>query len=271
MTMRHAWVLALGLMATGCMNVQTTLPGTVGVERKQSFLVSAQEVDQAAVQSYQELLSMGRQKGTVNTNQAMYNRVKAIADRIIPRTETFRPDAPKWAWDVNVMNQDEVNAWCMAGGKIMVYSGLITKLNVTDAELAAVMGHEIGHALREHTREKVSNTYVSQLALQGFAAVTGAGAGAVKLASMVSEVTFALPNSREMETEADHIGLELMARAGYDPRAAITLFQKMGRESRDNGPSFLRTHPQSEDRARDLQTYLPRVLPLYEAAPMRTP
>jgi predicted Zn-dependent protease len=271
MKLRNASIAVLGLAAASCMTVQTTLPGAVGVERKQSFLVSQQEVDDAARQSYQELLGTGRQKGSLNTDQAMFNRVKAIADRIIPRTESFRRDAVQWSWDVNVMTSDEINAWCMAGGKIMVYSGLIAKLNVTDAELAAVMGHEIGHALREHTREKVSNTYVQQLALQGLAAVTGAGTGAVRLASMVSEVTFALPNSREMETEADRIGLELMARAGYDPRAAITLFRKMGQAAMDSGPSFLRTHPQSEDRARDMQAYMPRVLPLYEAASASTP
>ena len=121
----------------------------------------------------------------------------------------------------------ELNAYCMPGGRIMVYSGLIEKLDVSDAELATVIGHEIAHALREHTRERVSRAYAQQLVLAGAAAVTGVSEGTANLANMVAQVTFQLPFSREQESEADTIGLELMARAGYDPHAAVTLWNKM--------------------------------------------
>jgi predicted Zn-dependent protease len=157
----------------------------------------------------------------------------------------------------------------MAGGKIIVFTGLLEKLNLSDAELAAVLGHEIAHALREHSREKISNTYAQQLLIAGIGAAAGVGEGGLRLASAVSEVTFGLPNSRQMETEADHIGLELMARAGYDPNAAVSFFEKLAREGGSGGPSFLSTHPQSADRAADLRANIARVMPLYQSATSR--
>src|SRR5688572_2410589 len=140
-----------------------------------------------------------------------------------------------------------MNAYCMPGGRIMVYSGLIEKLDVSDAELATVIGHEIAHALREHTRERVSRAYAQQLVLTGAAAVAGVSETTANVANMVAEVTFQLPFSRDQESEADQIGLELMARAGYDPRAALTLWQKMG-QGGGGTPKFLSTHPSPKDR-----------------------
>jgi predicted Zn-dependent protease len=154
----------------------------------------------------------------------------------------------------------------MPGGKIMVYTGLIQKLNATDAELAAVIGHEIAHALREHSRERISRAYAEQLALAGIAVATGAGQNTMALASQVSQVTFSLPHSREQEAEADRIGLELMARAGYDPNEAVTLWKKMSQLSSGGPPEFLSTHPSSESRIHDLEKNIPRVMPLYLAA-----
>ena len=263
-----AVVLAVlaGASLGSCTTVQTTAPGAVGVQRKQSFLVSAEAVQNAAGQSYQKTLTEGRAKGAVNNKPEMLARVRAVSDRLIAQVGAFRPDAQKWQWEINVMDTPEINAWCMAGGKIMVYSGLIDKLQPSDAELAALLGHEIAHALREHTREAVSRSVGQQLVLTGLAAATGASASTVQLAGAVAQVTYALPHNREQETEADRIGLELMARAGYQPRAAATFFQKLARAAPSSGPSWLSSHPQSEARALDVQAYSARVQPLYEAA-----
>ena len=192
--------------------------------------------------------------------------MQKISQRLIPQTGMFRPDAPQWKWEVNVQTSEDVNAYCMPGGKIMVYTGLIEKLKPTDAELAAVIGHEIAHALREHSRERFSRAYAEQMVLAGVAVATGASRRRCRLASQVSAVTFPLPHSREQEAEADRIGLELMARAGYDPNAAVTLWQKMSKASSGGPPEFLSTHPSGESRIRDLETNVPRVLPLYQAA-----
>ncbi len=265
MKLKTILVLMLGSAVAACMSVQTTMPGAIGVERKQSFLVSAEEVNNAASQSYNQMVSSGRQKGEINSDQAALRRVRAVADRLIPQVGVFRPDAVQWMWEVNVMTTDDINAFCMAGGKIMVYTGLIEKLNATDDELAAVMGHEIAHALREHSREKISNNYAQQIGLSVLGVVTGSR-GAVQLANAVSQVTFQLPNSRGMETESDRIGIELMARAGYNPNAAISFFRKLGQASPSSGPSFLSTHPQSEERAKDLEALIPRVMPFYQVA-----
>ncbi len=255
------------LLLAGCESVRTTAPGAVGVDRKQVMLVSEADVEQGALKSYAEELGKARDKGQLNTDAAQARRVRSIAERLIKQTPVFRPDAANWAWDVNVQTTNELNAYCMPGGKIMVYSGLIDKLKLSDAELATVIGHEMGHALREHSREAVSRAYAEQLGLGALGALTGIGNSGVQLAGMITQVTFGLPRSRIQESEADRVGLELMARAGYDPHAALTLWQKMGQASGGGGtPAFLSTHPSSSTRQADLQALLPRVLPLYAAA-----
>jgi predicted Zn-dependent protease len=220
-----ACILGLGVMA--CATVQTTAPGVVGVERRQRMLVSEEDVETAAGEAYGQEVQKARAAGKLNTNPELTARVRHVAQRLIPATATFRPDAPKWKWEINTLQTDDMNAYAMPGGKIMVYSGLIEKLKLNDAELAAVIGHEISHALREHTRERVSRAYAQQLALAGIAAVTGAGEGALDVANLVASATFQLPHSREQESEADIVGLELMARGGYDPHAAVSVWQKM--------------------------------------------
>jgi predicted Zn-dependent protease len=264
------WVaLLLGATLAACTTVQTTSPGAIGVERKQVMLVSEGEVQKAAVQAYAQELDKAKQQGALNKDAKQVERVRKIAQRLIPQTSVFRPDAVNWQWEVNVQTSKDVNAYCMPGGKIMVYTGLIEQLQATDAELAAVIGHEMAHALREHTRERISRAYAEQLALAGVAFVTGAGQGMMQLASQITAVTFQLPHSREQETEADRIGLELMARAGYDPNAAVSLWQKMGKVGGSSGPEFLSTHPASGSRQKQLEADIPRVLPLYQAAPKR--
>ncbi|HNR21578.1 MAG TPA: M48 family metallopeptidase [Steroidobacteraceae bacterium] len=258
-------LLLAGLMA--CQTVATTAPGTVGVDRKQRMLVSEEQIAQAAAQSYAQELDKARANNALNTDTRLLARVRAITDRLIPQTGVFRPDAAQWDWAVNVETSDKLNAYCMPGGKIMVYSGLVHKLSLTDAELASVIGHEMAHALREHSRERVSRAYAQQLAITGVAAVAGLGQGTVDLVSAIGEVTFQLPHSREQEVEADIIGLELMARGGYDPRAAPSVWRKMAAaQSGSAPPEFLSTHPSGATRITDLEANIPKVLPLYEAA-----
>jgi predicted Zn-dependent protease len=252
--------------AAGCETVNTTSAGAVGVDRKQKMMVSPETIEQGAAQAYEAELKAARDKGVLNTDKAQLNRVSTIARRIVNVAPTFRADAARWNWQFNVQKTDDLNAYCMPGGRIMVYSGLIEKLQLSDAELATVLAHEVAHALREHTRERVSRAYGQQLVLSGVAAVTGVSEATANMANMVAQVTFQLPFGRDQESEADVMGLELMARAGYDPRAAITLWNKMSAQERGGTPKFLSTHPAPDDRIRKIEKNLPRVLPLYSAA-----
>jgi len=261
-------VLAAATVLGGCAAVQTTDSGTVGVDRKQymSGMVSEQALQQEAAQQYSSLLSEAKAKGALDRDAAQTQRVQAIARKLIAQVSVFRPDAANWKWDVHVLSLDEVNAWCMPGGKIAVYTGLINKIKPTDAELAAVIGHEMAHALREHAREQVSQQMVTNMGLSVLSAVTGMGATA-DLGGALSEVMFTLPNSRTAEAEADRIGVELAVRAGYDPRAAVTLWQKMGALSAGNAPpEFLSTHPSAASRSTDLTEAANKVMPLYQQA-----
>lgn len=261
-------LLPLVLLAAlgACATVQTTAPGAVGVARKQTMLVSEQEVEQGSVAAYAKEVDTARGQGRLNADPALLARVRRVAGRLIGETAVFRPDALQWNWEINVQSTAELNAYCMPGGKIMVYSGLVEKLALSDAELAAVVGHEMAHALREHTRERVSRAYAQDLLIVGVATIAGLGGAATDLASEVANVTFGLPHSREQESEADEIGIELMARAGYDPHAAIGLWRKMAAAAGAGTPQFLSTHPSSATRIQDLEARLPVVVPLYEAA-----
>jgi predicted Zn-dependent protease len=256
------------VIAVGCST--TTEQGTVGVNRSQLLLVSSADMDKAAASQYQQLIQGEKPKGNVNQDPKQVERVRGIANRLIPQTAVFRKDALEWHWEVNVLTSSEVNAWCMPGGKIAVYTGLIEKLQITDDELAAVMGHEISHALREHGRERASEQLAANAGatLLGEAAniFLGTGQTGTDLAGTVTQVTFLLPYSRVHETEADRMGVELAARAGYDPRAAITLWQKMGKLGGSKPPELLSTHPSDETRMKDLADYSQRVMPLYEQA-----
>lgn len=256
----------------GCETVQTTQAGAVGVTRKQQMSVSREQVDQQSAAAYNQMKQEAGQKKVLNTDPAVLARVQNIANRLIPHVAVYRPDAVSWKWEVSVFKSDEVNAFCMAGGKMAVYTGLIDKLKITDDELAAVMGHEIAHALREHVREQQSRQQV--LGGVGVAAVIGGALMGVNVDPNLTQtglqVAFGLPHSRQAEVEADDIGLELSARAGFNPKAAITLWQKMGALGGGRPPAFLSTHPSPESRAADLTRVAQIVQPLYEAA-IRTP
>jgi predicted Zn-dependent protease len=260
--------LTASIALVGCQSVKTTTGGTVGIDRSQrmSPLVSEKQLQAGAAQSYAQVLQTEKGKGALNTDAAMTNRVRAIAARLTPTTSVFRADAPGWQWEVNVIQSDQINAWCMPGGKIAFYSGIITKLQLTDDEIAAIMGHEIAHALREHGRERASEQVTSGLLINIGVAAAGGGKAAMDMAGLAYNVTVGLPNSRTHEVEADRIGIELAARAGFDPKAAVTLWQKMGKVSGGGGPNFLSTHPSPESRIKDLEGYAVRVQPLYEQA-----
>lgn len=266
---RAALLAAAAVVLASCQTVQTTQTGAVGVDRTQVMMLSSAEVNKAAVQAYRQTMQQAAKKGVLNRNAAQVARVKTIAQRLIPATAAFRPDAPSWAWEVNVITSKDVNAWCMPGGKMAVYTGLIERLKVTDDELAAVMGHEIAHALREHGRERASQQVAQSTVIGIGAALLGIGDAGASLVSIVADVTVGLPYSREFERESDRIGVELAARAGYDPRAAVTLWQKMGQAGGGAPPEFLSTHPAPDNRARDLTDYAARVMPLYEKARKR--
>ncbi len=267
--MRIALSLLLASMLWGCQTVETTQGGTVGVDRQQHMAVSSQEVEAGAKKAYAQMMGEAQKKNALDRDAAQVARIRAITQRLIPATATFRPDAPKWAWEVHVISLDEVNAWCMPGGKMAVYTGLISKLNASDDELAAVMGHEIAHALREHSREQVSRQMGTQMAVGIAGALLGIGDLGTSLAGAVADVTLNLPQSRTAEQEADRIGVELAARAGYDPRAAIALWQKMEKLGGSQPPKWLSTHPPHQDRIHDLENYSAKVLPLYQASAKR--
>lgn len=254
---------------TGCET--TTQGGAVGAQRSQLMLVSSQQLDQIAAQAYTKLRSDSARKGTLNQDRAMLQSVRTIASRLEPQTAVFRRDAPGWKWEINVISSNELNAFCMPGGKIMFYSGLINRLHLTDDEIAIVMGHEISHALREHSREQVSRAIAAQTAIGIGSALFGLGESSAEIANAGYEALIATRFSRTDEAEADRIGLELSARAGYDPRAGITLWRKMIKASEAGGgpPEFLNTHPAETNRIQQIESLLPIVMPLYEAAHRR--
>ncbi len=263
--LRAIGVAAIAIFVAGCQTVQTTGSGAVGVTREQSMLVSAEEVEQASAKQYDQVIAEARQKGILNQDSKQVARVRAVARRLIAQTPVFRPDAARWNWEVNVLSSDDLNAWCMAGGKIAFYTGLINKLNLSDAEIAAVMGHEIAHALREHARERVSRAMMTNMGVSIISAVVGGGQLGADLMGTVANVSFNLPNSRLHETEADTMGVELAARAGYDPRAAVTLWRKMAAQSKGAPPEWLSTHPSHANRQQELARAAERVMPLYRA------
>jgi predicted Zn-dependent protease len=266
---RRRFVASLAVVfgLNACAMVETTESGAVGIDRRQSMspLVSAEQINRGANEAYAQVLAEAKAKNALNRDAAQTARVRSVAQRLIPQTATFRADAPRWEWEVNVLTTPELNAWCMPGGKIAVYSGLLERLQLTDAELAAVMGHEIAHALREHGRERASRAVGQGVALGVLGAITGIGDAGLDLAQLALEMTLTLPNSRTQEIEADRIGVELAARAGYDPRAAVTLWEKMGPAAQGTPPKWLSTHPPREDRLRDLREYADKMMPLYQA------
>jgi len=238
--------------------------------RKQLMIVSEQQAIDASSKAYVQTLQPIAKQGKLNDNPALKARVDNITARLIPQAIKYRPETQAWDWQVNVIDDPKtINAWCMAGGKMAIYTGIIEKLNLTDDEIAQVMGHEIAHALAKHTAERMSVAAAQQTALQIGAALLGGGGLAsqagLQAAAVATTVGYQLPNSRTQEAEADRIGIELAAKAGYDPHAAVTLWQKMMQATGGAGKSdFLSTHPASEKRMQTLSQLVPQMMPYYE-------
>lgn len=258
--------LAFALVATGC--ATSTAPGVFGVTRTQLLIVPSAEINAQAAEGYMKLSNFASQAGKLNTDAALTARVKGVAARLIHEVPVFRPDAAGWQWDVSVFESDKINAFCMPGGKIGIFTGLVKKLDLSDDEIAIVMGHEISHALREHSREKVSQARLSSAIVQAIANSNSRYAATnASLANLGSQLFVQLPFSREMELEADLMGLELSSRAGYDPRLAPGFWRKLMEANGQPGQAeFLSTHPNDDRRIAQAEAAVPRVLPIYEAA-----
>lgn len=258
-------MLNVGLV--GCSS--TTGTGAIGVNRSQLLLVSSEEVLQLSNKSYISSLQQARQKGILDTNPVQLARVQRIANRLIPQVTVYRAEAQRWNWEVHVIKSNELNAYVLPGGKIMFYSGIIDRLGLTDDEIAAIMGHEMAHALREHARERLSRQMATQTGIGIAASVFGLSQGQTQLAGLAGELGLTLPNSRTQETEADLMGVELMARAGYNPNSAVSLWQKMQQAQGGGGIQFLSTHPLSSTRIANIRAMLPKVMPLYQQSRYR--
>jgi predicted Zn-dependent protease len=259
-------VLALAVVLTACAN--TTRPGVVGVTRSQFMMVPSSEINQLSASAYQQERQKAQAKNMLVTTGPTYDRLTKIADRLIPQTKAFRDDTSQWNWELTLIQSPTLNATCAPGGKITFYTGLIEQLNLNDDEIAAIMGHEMAHALREHGRERVSQAMAQNMVANVALAAAGSYGSAVSAANQLAHYVLVLPNSRENESEADAIGLELAARAGYNPRGSITVWEKMINATKDkNSLEFLSTHPSGETRIEQLSALMPLVNPLYQAAP----
>lgn len=259
-------ILALAALLSACAN--TTRPGAVGVNRSQLMMTSSEEVNRISAASYNEQNQKAKDKNILVSSGPTYDRLKFIANRLIPQTVAFRDDTNQWDWRLTLIDAPVLNATCAPGGKITFYTGIIEQLNLSDDEIAAIMGHEIAHALREHGRERVSQAAAQNVFVNIAAALAGPYGYAVSAANQVAQYAIVLPNSRENESEADAIGLELAARAGYNPMGAISVWQKMLKATQGkNSPEFLSTHPSGETRIEKLTALMPTVESLYKLAP----
>lgn len=262
---RLALIAALAATLAGCSS--TTAPGAVDVDRRQLLLVPSEEVERMAAAAFQEQNQKARAAGVLVERGPEVERVNRIADRLRRQAGVFRSDAGSWKWETAIIDQPVINASVAPGGKITVYTGLMRKLQLSDDELAMVMGHEIAHALREHGRERVSQAVAQNAVATAAVGVLGGNQSQVQMAEQAATLLYGLPNSRKNELEADKIGLELAARAGFDPNAAVTLWQKMAQANEGAAPpAFLSTHPKDDTRIAELRRLIPTVQPLYTSA-----
>jgi len=238
----------------------------VGKESRFTKLVPAEQVEQAAAQQYAQMMrNAADQRALGPDKHPQVLRLRAIAQRIIPFTEPWNPRAKQWRWEVNLLGGKELNAFCMPGGKIAFYFGILSQLQLSDDEVAAIMGHEVAHALREHARERMGKTAATRIGASVLSAFLGLGGTGDALLNMGGQL-LTLRFSREDESEADIVGMELAARAGYDPQAGVTLWQKMLATGKGAPPPFLSTHPSGATRIQDIEAKLPKVAPIYASA-----
>ncbi|BCX78789.1 M48 family metallopeptidase [Campylobacter sp. 19-13652] len=249
---------------SGC--ASSTAGGVVGANRSQLMLVSADDMNKQSSLAYSEVLQKAKTAGTLDKDVKITQQVNRVAKRLIAQVGAFRTDARSWQWQVHTIDEDTLNAWCMPGGRIVVYSGIIKRLGLNDAELAAVLGHEMAHALREHSREQASSEEIKNLGLVAVASIFKLGGVAQTGLNIAAKYTFTLPFSRSHESEADAIGTELMARAGYDPKAAVNVWKKMQALSSTSTPEILSTHPSNQTRIDELSKIAQKLEPIYQNA-----
>ncbi|HEU0199616.1 MAG TPA: M48 family metallopeptidase [Burkholderiaceae bacterium] len=267
---KYVFAAALALAGAVPTLAQTTETG-VPVKKPRLMLVPESMVNQSAAQQYVQLKQQAAAKQALNTDPALVQRVRAVALRLIPQGTRLNTKAGTWAWEVNVVDDAMINAFCMPGGKIMVFRGLIDTLQLNDDELAAVIGHEIAHALLEHGRARVSEQVLKSIGINLAAAYFGLSDVGTTVLAQAAQLAVTLPYSRGHEIDADLVGLELAARAGYDPRAAVSVWKKMSQAGGSQPPQFLSTHPGHAGRIKQIEANLPRVLPLYERSSVERP
>lgn len=231
--------------------------------RQQLVLVSEDQAQASSAQAYTQTLSEARKQGKLSTDAALNNRVRRITDRLIAEAKRMYPPSRDWQWSVAVIDDPSLNAWCMPGGKMAIYTGIVHKLKLTDDEIAQIMGHEIAHALLGHGRERMSRAIAMQSGMQLGSIVAGRD---LSILAPVADIALTLPHSRASESEADRYGVELAARSGFDPRAAVRLWEKMAAASGDGPPQFLSTHPPAGNRIQALTALMPQMMPIYEKA-----
>jgi predicted Zn-dependent protease len=255
---KPVFATVLMLLAAAC--------ATSPTGRKQLMLVSEEQAISSSRQAYAQEMGKYQKEGKLVTDPRVLERVRVITERLVAQAVKMRPDSSKWQWSVQVIDDPKnVNAWCMAGGRMALYTGLIKQIDPTDDELAQVMGHEIAHALANHTAERMSTAMAANAGIIAAGVLSDKPGQAMAMAAAAATVAIKLPNSRTAENEADQIGIELAARAGYDPRSAVTLWQKMGKVGGSSPPEFLSTHPSDETRQSRLSALTPKMMPYYQA------
>ena len=266
----HGRRLFTGALLGG--GLSASLPGLAAAPaecKRSGFtkLAPAESIEQQAGYQYRQMLSQAQgNRQLAPMNHPQLERLQYIAQRIIPFTAECNTRAAQWKWEVNLIGSRQVNAFCMPGGKIAFYYGILSSLKLSDDEVAMVMGHEVAHALLEHAREQMGKNMATSIGARVGAAVLGLG-HAGDMAAQVGTKLLALTYSRTDESEADALGLVMAARAGYDPRAGVSLWQKMSQASKGKAPpELLSTHPSGPTRTKDIEARLPKVLPLYQAA-----
>ena len=261
---RRGFLLAAGVGAAAPALAQVDVGSASGLRK----LVPAETLEESAAQQYQQMMEQARaQRALAPSTHPQLVRLRGIAQRLIPHAIPWNDRARQWRWEVNLIGSAQINAFCMPGGKIAFYTGILEKLKLTDDEAAMIMGHEMAHALREHARERIAKTQGTNLALRLGSQLLGLGDLGNVAASLGGQL-LTLQFSRSDESDADLVGLELAARAGYRPEAAVSLWQKMGSASgnQQGGLAFLSTHPSGPARIRELEQNVPKVQGLYEAA-----
>ena len=260
------WGAGLGLAALVQANAQAQVD--VGQSSSMRKLIPAESLEQSARQQYRQTLGEANSKGALAPDDyPQLKRLRAIANRLIPFTAQWNPDARKWKWEVNLIGSKQLNAWCMPGGKIAFYTGILDQLQLTDDEVAMIMGHEMAHALREHARERLAKSKATSMGLSVASQLLGLGQLG-DVAANVGTQLLTLKYSRDDETEADLVGLEIAARGGFKPEASVQLWKKMlsATGGGKGQPGFLSTHPSGNNRIQELEANLPKVAHLYEQA-----